>query len=130
MSILMMLEFESPISDAEVRDALARCGVTELREDKNRYAGNFPTSNMCLSFNHCDAAVDRVKAEKMYAAWSLGAQMGFVYVISQYDECSAQLHTFLETISDVSSSNWVLSFQYESLCAIRDSDGLRWLGPF
>jgi hypothetical protein len=72
----------------------------------------------------------RLKAEDYDVDWFVGGEVVFTYVISRFDECSAQLHDFLEVFSNAFPSKWVLSFQYESVCAVRDDAGLQWLKKF
>ena len=71
-----------------------------------------------------------LQAEEAHVDWSVEGKMVFVYVISAFDECSKQLHEFLQNLSDMVPSEWVLSFQYESVCATRDGSGLHWLKTF
>lgn len=62
--------------------------------------------------------------------WDIGMRISFKYVLSQYESCSEQMHLFLEKISEISEAYFLLSFQLETLYAIRDEHGLTFLEDF
>lgn len=128
MSLMMMLELDELASKQMIRDALILSGVDICMETDDRIDGNFPRSNMFVSFESVKDG--RLKAEDYSVDWLVGGKVVFAYVISRFDECSAQLHDFLQTLSDATQSKWVLSFQYESVCAVRDDAGVQWLKKF
>ena len=128
MSLMMMLELDQYASKRVIRDVLSRSDVDVCLETNERIDGNFPHSNMFFSFESVKNG--RLKAEDYSVDWSVGGEVVFAYVISRFDECSQQLHDFLRTLSDATPSKWVLSFQYESVCAVRDEAGLQWLKTF
>jgi len=47
-----------------------------------------------------------------------------------FDDCSRDLHQFIELLSRISKANFVLSFQYENVYVIRDESGLQYFGNF
>jgi hypothetical protein len=128
MSLMMMLELDDQASQSVIRNALAQCGVVDLIGRENGFEGNFPSSNMYFFFESVQDG--RLCAEGIEVEWLVGGKIVFVYVISAFDECSRQLHEFLQCLSKMSSARWVLSFQYESVCAVRDDGGLQWLKNF
>lgn len=128
MSLMMMLELDQYASKNMIRDVLGRSGVDICMDADDRIDGNFPRSNMFVSFESVKSG--RLKAENYPVDWFVGAEILFTYVISRFDECGAQLHDFLQTLSDATPLKWVLSFQYESVCAVRDDAGIQWLKQF
>jgi hypothetical protein len=128
MSVMMMLEMDCRSSEEAIREALVDCGVSTFVPRGEGFDGNFPSSNMFFLFEPIDDG--RVKAEDCGVEWRVGGEMTFVYVISKFDECSKQLHNFLQHLSSATSSNWILSFQYESVCAIRDDVGVHFIKDF
>lgn len=130
MSVMMVLEFDHQISTMEIRDILARCDVSALAECVEGFTGNFPSSNMFFSCEHYDSKGGYVRAEDENVDWDVGGRMIFVYMMSAFEACSMQLHNFLLAMSNATTSSWVLSFQYESICAIRDYAGIHWLKDF
>ncbi|KVL37035.1 hypothetical protein WS97_10515 [Burkholderia territorii] len=125
MSLMMMLEMERNVRVDLVRSALIRCGVEFLSDEGEEFDGNFPFTNMFLSFRKSQAG--RVKAEDFDCDWDVGAEMTFVYVISELDNCKRQLRSFLEELSKTNACNWVLSFQLESVYAYGGASSIHWL---
>ncbi|MDW3684261.1 hypothetical protein RA280_21400 [Cupriavidus sp. CV2] len=131
MSIMMMFEADSHISEADVRLALSRCGVDRLVEREGGFSGNFPSSNMFFSYQHAADGEGAIKVEGATDFnWEVGCRLMFTYVTASYTECSSQLHCFAEMISEVSDGSWVLSFQYEVICAKKDDNGFIVLKDF
>lgn len=131
MSIMMMMEADSRLSESEVLDALSSCGVSEVVNRHNGFSGNFPSSNMFFTYEHSTDDQREIRAEGMGdSGWLVGCRLVFVYVVPHLVECGSQLSHFLQLISDVSKANWVLSFQYESIYAVRDENGFRKLVEF
>ncbi len=131
MSIMMMMEADSRLSESEVLDAMSSCGVSEVVNRHDGFSGNFPSSNMFFTYARSADDQKEIRAEGMRDSdWSVGCRLIFVYVIPHLVECESQLSHFLQVISDVSKANWVLSFQYESIYAVRDENGFRKLVEF
>ncbi|CAG9257941.1 conserved hypothetical protein [Burkholderia diffusa] len=125
MSLMMMLEMEQNVRVDLVRSALVRYGVEFLNDGGEEFDGNFPLTNMFLSFRK--SQVGRVKAEDFECNWDVGAEMTFVYVISELEKCKQQLRSFLEELSKTNACNWVLSFQFESVYAYGGASSIHWL---
>ncbi|WP_155518259.1 hypothetical protein [Ralstonia solanacearum] len=131
MSVMMMVEADSRLSESAVLDALSSCGVNDVVSRSNGFGGNFPSSNMFFTYERSTDEQQEIRTEGMRdSGWSVGCRLVFVYVIPHLAECGSQLDKFLQVISDVSEANWVLSFQYESICAVRDENGFCKLREF
>jgi len=125
MSLMMMLEIGRDADVDLIRSVLVRCGVDFLNSKGEGCDGNFPDSNMFFSLRTIQSG--RVKAEDFECDWDVGAEIAFVYVISELERCKQQLHCFLEELSKAVACNWVLSFQFESVYAYRIGSSVNWL---
>ncbi|WP_148289066.1 MULTISPECIES: hypothetical protein [Herbaspirillum] len=127
----MDLEADFRLEKDVVLRALRQLKVTNIVEKGNGFSGNFPESNMFFYFSE-EFSDPTLRAEDWSEkiTWDVKMRMVFYYVISTYDLCSEQLHQFLELLSQLCSANYILSFQYEKVVAIRDEDGLHILHNF
>lgn len=125
MSLMMMLEMERNVNVDSVRSALVRCEGELLNDESEGFDGNFQFTNMFFSFRKLQAG--RVKTEDFECDWEVGAEMTFVYVISELERCKSQMRSFLEEFSKTNACNWVLSFQFESVYAYREASSIKWL---
>jgi hypothetical protein len=127
---MMILEGDTRLNCTDVRRVLAICGITNTVERKLGFEGNFPSTNMFFSCTETGVDDKAIRTEDAVVNWSVGCRCTFVYVISKLETCSAQLRSFLVTLNSVTSAHWVLSFQYESTCAVRDENGMREIREF
>jgi hypothetical protein len=125
MSLMMMLEIDRNADVDLIRSVLVRCGVEFLNNEGEGCDGNFPASNMFFSLRTIQSG--EIKAEDFECDWDVGAEIAFVYVISELERCKRQLRCFLEELSKVSACNWVLSFQFESVYAYGSGSSVNWL---
>jgi len=125
MSLVMMVEMDRRVSADVVRQVLVRCGVDVLTDSNDGFTGNFPSSNMFFSF--CKIVKRRVRAEDFEGGWDVGAEMTFVYVVSEMERCGKQLRYFVDCLSEIVACNWVLSFQYESVYAYGNASSVYWV---
>lgn len=126
MSIMMVLEADECLCRAEVQTVLAACGIFDITEEQDTLTGNFPLSNMYFVFD--DSAQDDTSVTAEGASnieWRVGSRMIFHYVTANFDECSAELHEFLERLTELTERHFVLSFQSERVYAVRDKNGLQ-----
>ena len=125
MSLMMMLEMDRSASADFVRKAFARCGVDVPANGNDGFTGNFPSSNMFFSFSKDEKGT--VKAEDFEGGWDVGAEITFVYVVSEMELCRKQLRCFVDHFSEIVACNWVLSFQYESVYAYGSASSMHWV---
>ncbi|MWK59160.1 hypothetical protein GO594_24500 [Pseudomonas otitidis] len=121
----MSLEIESGISMNEISRALSEVGA-ELCVDSDGVSGNFDISNTYFVFRECDG-FDGVVAEGVNVGWVVGARGAFHCPVDSLAESSDDIKRFLNFLSEEESCRFILSFEYESVYAIRDEDGLRFL---
>ena len=126
MSLSFDLEADENLTRAEVIKALKACNVTTLIEDDGEIRGNFPRSEMFFFLRRRIDEHDLL-AEGLPSSitWKVGIRMSFDFVTDKYDECKAELITFLGHLAALTASHFVLSFQYEVIHAIRDEKGLK-----
>lgn len=131
MSISMDLEADYRLEKEVIVRVLSQLKVTNILEKGNGFTGNFPESNMYFYFSE-ELSDPTLRAENWAEkiAWDVRMRMVFYYAISSYDLCSEQLHQFLKLLSQSCSANYILSFQYEKVVAIRDESGLQFLHDF
>lgn len=139
MSIDLILEADRSLGREDVVLTFQRCGVAEFSEEDYGFSGNFPSSNMYFSvferrksFWTESGLQSKVLAEGCPAptTWEVGTRIRFKYVMVKYDDCSAELHQFVEKLAQISKAYFLLSFQYENVYAIRGERGLELLGQF
>lgn len=131
MSISMDLEADYRLEKEIIVRVLSQLKVTNILEKGNGFTGNFPESNMYFYFSE-ELSDPTLRAENWIekVAWDVRMRMVFYYVIASYDLCREQLHQFLKLLSQSCSANYILSFQYEKVVAIRDERGLQFLHDF
>ena len=137
MSIEMNVEFSEGLSREDVISSLEENGAIFVIDD-NGIRGNFSDSNMYFWYidqnfvgwrarGYSDSLLAEVD---LSSTWTVHARSGFIYVLDSFDRCSSELMCFVESIAKRSKVRFVLSFQYETICALRDHNGLRYLCKF
>lgn len=123
MTITMSLEIEEGISFDVVSSILSKVGAGYTTEQEY-LTGNFDCSNCYFVFRRVFPC-DDVVAEGVVAAWKVGMRGAFHVPISALSESSKDIQAFLVGLSVETELRFVLSFQYESVYAVRDEQGLR-----
>lgn len=124
MSILMVLEIEVGFGLDGVFSALNDMGEAFFEDGK--LVGNFSFSNAYFVFNAV-APPQAVTAEESGQDWEVGIRGAIHCSNDRIKECWRDIHDFLELLDRVMVCRFVLSFQYESIYAVRDKTGLRFL---
>lgn len=125
MTITMSLEIESGIALDEVAQVLCEFGA-ELCADSDGISGNFKVSNAHFVFRDCDG-LDEVVAEGANVSWLVGVRGAFHCSIDSLVASADEIKLFLGLFSEKKTCRFILSFQYESVYAVRDENGLRFL---
>lgn len=68
-----------------------------------------------------------VGAEGLALTWQVGARCVAAMRPSSYDACWYELERFVRSLAEHFSQRFVLSFEYSSIYAVRDENGLRFL---
>ena len=125
MTITMSLEIESGISMSKVSRVLSEVGA-ELCVDSDGVSRNFDISNTYFVFRECDG-FDEVVTEGVSVGWAVGVRGAFHCPVDSLAESSDDIKRFLNVLSEEKNCRFILSFEYESVYAIRDEGGLRFL---
>lgn len=125
MTVTMSLEIESGITLNEVSLMLSEFGA-ELCADSDGVSGNFEISNAYFVFHEC-YGLDEVVTEEANVSWVVGVRGAFHCPIDSLAASADEIKHFLSFLSEKKTCRFILSFQYESVYAIRDEDGLRFL---
>ncbi len=130
MALEMMLEIERGIQPDNIRAILLASGV-----EGDEFPVSFPISQMQFYCDFADEAADfcsRVICEEVQdiAHWDVGGRILFRYRSNEYDLCTQQIRDFVVKLAASSKASFVLSFQYETMYAMRDPAGLRFASHF
>lgn len=125
MTITMNLEVEIGVSFKEIASVLSVMQAEYLVE--NIYLkGNFKSSLSYFVFR-CFSVPEKVAAEGVSVDWEVGMSGAFHCSIGRLSESSVDIMSFLKELSIQTVFKFALSFQYESLYAIRDDSGVVFL---
>ena len=131
MSIEMFVEAENVLTPDELKRILSFVGVDKFVEEEYGFSGKFPRSNMIFDvFQEGKTTLGtQVIAENAASecSWIVGIRIKFRYVNETYEACAADLKTFVLGLANSTTARFVLSFQFETIYAIRDGVGLRFL---
>lgn len=125
MTVTMSLEIESGIALSEISLMLSEFGA-ELCADGDGVSGNFKVSNTYFVFRDCNG-LDEVVTEGVSVSWFVGVRGAFHCPVDALAASADEIKHFLSFLSEKKICKFILSFQYESVYAIRDEDGLRFL---
>jgi len=128
MSLDLMFEADAGLSQEQFSRILAKLGVNTELDESNRVCGSFPLSNMyVVSDYHVKRDVVIAEGVPFPMTWKVGMRAVFNFCMAEYDQCNSDMYQFLLEVVNESEANFVLSFQFENVYAIRDSDGLQLL---
>ncbi|MBB6584317.1 hypothetical protein AB9X41_23480 [Ralstonia solanacearum] len=133
MSFSLDIEIDSSVSKAVVIDILRDMSFILSEESVDDLRGNFPESNMYAVIRWISQENDmvpRTEGADFAKDWKIGVRASFKYVISRYDQSSKEMHRFLALLCERSSAFFVLSFEMETIFAVRDEAGLRVVDRF
>ena len=125
MTITMNLEVEVGVSFEEIASVLSIMGA-EHAVESDYLTGNFKSSGVYFVFRYFNIPED-VAAEGVDVDWKAGMSGAFHCPIKYLLESSEDIKFFLSELSIETAFKFVLSFQYESLYAIRDEAGISFL---
>jgi hypothetical protein len=129
MAFELTLEADPRLARAQAATILETCGANLIEQPNDRkLLAHFPRSGMSVFFNELAPNNAAVAAEGMeYATWPVGSRMVFRYAAANYDLCESDVQAFVEKLADTTNVYFVLSFQFETIRALRDANGLRFV---
>lgn len=128
MTLIFNMEADSRLSRDEMKGALSACRVSIVAETDDGFRGNFLGSNMFFLFREGKELFPReVLAEDVPFPlnWTVGCRLTLEAVTQNYDECCDEIYRLLRALENSTRANFVLSFQYEDVYAVRTEEGLR-----
>lgn len=125
MTITMSLEIEEGLELEDIASILSAAAI-EYCVGASDVTGNFTRSNTFFVF-HENSGFHDVAAEGIDAEWKVGVRGAFHCPTSALAESSEDIRYLLLRLFEMSSSRFVLSFQYESIYVVRDDSGLHFL---
>ncbi|NID06726.1 hypothetical protein HBF26_17680 [Luteibacter jiangsuensis] len=125
MSLLMSLDFSLEIEEGIAIPSLFGLAESMGGQVYDRYVW-FERSelNLFIGDNYGDPDVG---AEDPALTWQVGARCIAVMRPRSYDACWYELERFIRALAEHFSQRFVLSFGYDSIYAVRDANGLRFL---
>jgi hypothetical protein len=130
----MCIEAEDVLRFEALVLAFNKTGVHDFEEEEYGFSGLFPISGMAFYVfqkEKCTVIPQLLAegADKKFA-WPVGTRIKFRYVNENFDECTSQLKAFISNLANVSNANFLLSFQYDTIYAVRDKGGLHKIADF
>lgn len=128
MSTTMFLELEEGLTEEDLRTAAYQCGaVAPSDEHPFGTVAVFPMSYLDV-YVHSDSGHSRVVAEGLPqpADWRVGLRVSLGLIQETYEQCLQDVRRLIEQLTVSSDKRFVVSLEYEKLCALRDQQGLRY----
>lgn len=134
MSIEMFVEIDDHLATEELLQVFNDLGVETFQSEDHGFSGQLPASEMLFYVFQAGKTTlgPEVIAEECAGQilWTINTRIKFTYVNANFDRCGADLKKFITGLANGSAANFVLSFQFEKIYAIRDNLGLRFLRDF
>lgn len=126
--IEMFVETENVLTPDGLKRIFICVGIDEFVGEEYGFSGEFPDSN--VTFDVFEEEKSTLGAEviagnaKRECNWIVGIRVRFRYVNETYEACVADLKAFVLRLASLATARFVLSFQFETIYAIRDGEGL------
>ncbi|AST30051.1 hypothetical protein [Ralstonia pseudosolanacearum] len=133
MSIALNVEIDDRLTWSSLREILLGMELFISQEVQGEIRGGMPLSNMYVVaevVNDPSRIHPVTEGAEFAKDWVIGTRVGFYYVMSQYDQCSLEMHQFISKLMEVSDAYFIVAFENEKIFAVRDQDGLRVLDKF
>lgn len=133
MSISLDIEIESRIDMGDILSILNEMKFYYIIKSEDEIRGNFPVSNIFAVFHrvlNINEMRPRTEGSDFARDWEIGVRANFYYVMSRYDECSADMHEFLLKLNNKSDAYFIFSFEREKIYAVKDNKGMRFFSEF
>lgn len=127
MSLTMFLEIERGAELQGIALALAGVGVHPDAQEQS-VSGFFADSNCQFIFQY-DSSPEEVLADLVEVDWIVGIRGSFHYRASDLHSSWKDIVKFIKSYADSQPFCFLLSFQFETIYAVRDRTGLRIVGP-
>lgn len=123
MSAVLNLEVEEGVSLEALAQALSSIKGCELEDDGKDIKAYFPSSNVTVFIKKNIIDDSPLTEDLEDASWRVGRR-GYFEVDPSRGNALSDVRTFIETLADLTSLRFVLSFGYESVYALHDNKRL------
>lgn len=133
MSISLDIEIESKVDINDILSVLHEMKFEYIFKNEDEIRGNFPISNIFAVFHrvsNLNEMKPRTEGADFARDWKIGIRANFYYVMSRYNECSADMHEFLIKLNNKSDAYFIFSFEREKVYAVKDNKGMRFFNEF
>lgn len=121
MSIMMVFEFEGYPRVEQLVDVLGVLGAS-VDVENSEFSGSFPESNAFFVYTQHATLEDIGTYQENPLGWKIGARLIVHCPISTLAESAKELDEFMAALVAGMNNRFLLSFQYESIYAVRDHD--------
>lgn len=139
MATELMLEIEDTLDKSIIVNSLVYAGASEFSEESTGFDCFFDETKISAYVYEKSKPYwtesgtrDEVVAEDLdfVFSWKVGFRVIFRYPRNAHTESNAQINSVLRFLEKNSMVNFVLSFQYEKIIAVRNASGLNFLSSF
>jgi len=123
----MWIEIETGASIQSVSSTLAAMD-TQMETIDGDVSGFFNRSHCQFMFRY-DASPEEVLVDVVEVDWRVGVRGSFHYRADSLHESWEDISEFVRCYAASYPFKFILSFQFETLYAVRDEHGLRFVGP-
>lgn len=127
MSLTMWIEIETGASMRGVSDTLMAMDI-QMEPVEGAASGFFNRSHCQFLFRY-DSSPEEVLGDPLQVDWCVGVRGSFHCRADNLNESLADIMEFVRSYAASQPFNFVLSFQLETLYAVRDKSGLRIIVP-
>jgi hypothetical protein len=128
MSLSLNMEIDSQLQFEDLHTVFEKAGLINITSNDGELSAEFRNSKMAVDAERRDdlpePLTEGIGSEER---WKVGSRIAFYYQISNPELCNKEISHFLKELANFTSANFVLSFQYENIYALRDRHGLRFM---
>jgi hypothetical protein len=118
---MMVFEFEGFPSVEKLLSVLESLGAYVKIEDPG-FVGSFSESNAFFVYSKNSSLEEIATDQENPLGWEVGARLVVHCPIGALAESAKELDDFMDALVSAVDTRFLLSFQYESICAVRDRD--------
>lgn len=133
MSIEMFVEIDDRLTKETLVKIFDRLGVKSIANEEYGFSGEFPESGMSFDVfqeGKANLGPQLISEGGEALGWNVSTRIKFRYLNDNFDQCNADLKSFIVELAGDTAAHFLLSFQFETIYAIRDDGGLRLLVEF
>ena len=125
MAIDMECETDDRLTAGQAADILRECGFTAFETIPRGFCAWHAPSGIAARFQYDDTPRDVLAEGLVPPAWKRHAHLGLRLNTGRFDAGMAATMAFAAALASASPACFALSFQFETVYAVRDHAGLR-----